>query len=125
MLNLWERVLSTPAWPGPSLWIHGDLHPGNLLVKDGRLSAVIDFGDLAAGDPGTDLAVVWMLVPQSDQSTFRAVVRERFDAFDEGTWDRALGWALALGVAYLAASRDDEAMGRLGRATINAALSES
>ena len=44
VLALWERVVSTPAWSGPPLWIHGDLHPGNLLVSGGRLSAVIDFG---------------------------------------------------------------------------------
>src|SRR5687768_15318644 len=54
VFGLWERVRSTPPWPGPRLWIHGDLHPGNLLVSGGRLSAVIDFGDLAAGDPATD-----------------------------------------------------------------------
>src|SRR5205807_1749351 len=58
VLDLWERVLSTPSWSGPPLWIQGDLHPGNLLVSDGRLSAVLDFGDLAAGDPATDLSVV-------------------------------------------------------------------
>jgi aminoglycoside phosphotransferase (APT) family kinase protein len=124
VLDLWERVLSTPPWPGPPLWIHGDLHPGNLLVSGGRLSAVIDFGDLAAGDPATDLSVVWMLLPPSVRSTFRAAARGEFDSLDDDTWTRARGWALALGLAYLAASRDDEAMGALGRATIDAVLND-
>ena len=125
VLDLWERVLSTPPWSGPPLWIHGDLHPGNLLVRDGRLSAVIDFGDLAAGDPATDLSVIWMLLPPSARSSFRVAARGEFDSLDDDTWMRARGWALALGLAYLAASRDDEAMGALGRATIDAALNDN
>jgi aminoglycoside phosphotransferase (APT) family kinase protein len=124
VLDLWERVVSAPPWAGPPLWIHGDLHPGNLLVSGGTLSAVIDFGDLAAGDPATDLSVIWMLLP-SAQPTVLAAARREFDTIDEDTWMRARGWALALGLAYLASSRDDEAMGALGRATIDAALRET
>jgi aminoglycoside phosphotransferase (APT) family kinase protein len=124
VLDLWERVLSTPPWSGPPLWIHGDLHPGNLVVSDGRLSAVIDFGDLTAGDPATDLSVAWMLFPSpAARSIFRAA-RAGADSLDDSTWMRARGWALALGLAYLAASRDDEAMGTLGRTAIDAALND-
>lgn len=125
VLGLWERVASTPPWSGPRLWIHGDLHPGNLLVSGGRLSAVIDFGDLAAGDPATDLSVSWMLLPPPARSTFRASACGAFDPIDDDTWMRARGWALALGLAYLASSRDDEAMGALGRATIDAVLNDT
>jgi aminoglycoside phosphotransferase (APT) family kinase protein len=125
VLDLWKRVLSALPWPGPPFWIHGDLHPGNLLVSDGRLSAVIDFGDLAAGDPATDLSVVWMLLPPSARSTFRAAARAQFASLDDATWLRARGWAIVLGLAYLAASRDDEAMRRLGLATIGAALDDA
>jgi aminoglycoside phosphotransferase (APT) family kinase protein len=121
-LDLWERALATPAWSGPPLWLHGDLHPGNLLVDGGRLSAVVDFGDLAAGDPATDLSVAWMLVPASLRSTFLASARTDVAPIDEEMVMRARGWALALGLAYLANSRDDEAMGALGRTTIEAAL---
>jgi aminoglycoside phosphotransferase (APT) family kinase protein len=121
VLGLWEHVVSAPSWPGPPMWIHGDLHPGNLLISGGRLSAVIDFGDLTAGDPATDLAVIWML-PPSARSTFLAATRGPCHTTDEDTWRRARGWALALGLAYLASSRDDEAMGALGRATIDVAL---
>ena len=125
VLGLWERVLSTPAWSGPPLWIHGDLHPGNLLVSGGRLSAVIDFGDLAAGDPATDLSVAWMLLPPSARQTFFTSAREESDRLDDYTLMRARGWALALGLAYLANSRDNEAMSALGRATIDNALSDN
>ena len=125
VLGLWERALSTPPWSGPPLWIHGDLHPGNLLVSGGRLSAVIDFGDLAAGDPATDLSVFWMLLPPSARQTFLTSAREEFDPLDDHTLMRARGWALALGLAYLANSRDDEAMSALGRATIDNALSDN
>jgi aminoglycoside phosphotransferase (APT) family kinase protein len=123
VLRLWEHVVSAPSWSGPPVWIHGDLHPGNLLISGGRLSAVIDFGDLTAGDPATDLSVIWML-PPSTRSIFLASTSGHFSATDEDTWIRARGWALALGLAYLTNSRDDEAMSALGRTTIDAALYE-
>ncbi len=117
VLRLWDRVLSTPPWSGPPLWLHGDLHPGNLLVSDGHLSGVIDFGDLTGGDPATDLAVLWMLPP---------AMRWRVEACEgdepEALMVRARGWALALGMAYLAHSRGDVAMATLGQRTITAAL---
>ena len=121
VLNLWEHVLVARSWSGPPTWIHGDLHPGNLLISGGRLSAVIDFGDLAAGDPATDLSVILMLPPPA-RSIFLASGRGQFNATDDDTWTRARGWALAMGLAYLASSRDDEAMGALGRAVIDAVL---
>jgi aminoglycoside phosphotransferase (APT) family kinase protein len=121
VLSLWEHVVSAPAWSGPPIWIHGDLHPGNLLINGGRLSAVIDFGDLAAGDPATDLSVIWMLPPPA-RSIVLPSIRGQFNATDDDTWIRARGWALALGLAYLVGSRDHEAMGALGRTVIDAAL---
>jgi aminoglycoside phosphotransferase (APT) family kinase protein len=122
VLRLWDRALSTPSWSGPLLWIHGDLHPGNLLVAGGRLSAVIDFGDLAAGDPATDLSVMWMLLPSAARSAFWISARGPFDPVNEDTRMRARGWALALGLAWLASSRNDQAMRALGHTAIYAAL---
>jgi aminoglycoside phosphotransferase (APT) family kinase protein len=124
VLEVWERALSAPSWSGPRLWIHGDLHPGNLLISEGRLSAVIDFGDLAAGDPATDLSIMWMFLPPSARSTFLASVPRESDTVDDHTLIRARGWALALGLAYLANSQDDAAMKKLGLATINAVLND-
>ncbi len=113
VLSLWNRALSTAPWPGPALWLHGDLHPGNLLVSDGQLSGLLDFGDLTSGDPATDFALLWML-PTSDPDTFRAPAGADVDALTM----RARGWALALGLAYLTHSRDDAAMAALGERTM-------
>jgi aminoglycoside phosphotransferase (APT) family kinase protein len=119
VLSVWDRALSAPPWPGPPLWLHGDLHPGNLLINDGHLSGVIDFGDLTSGDPATDFAVHWML-PRMMRLNFEVWAGDRPEALRM----RARGWALALGVAYLAHSRDDTAMASLGGRTIRAALDE-
>jgi aminoglycoside phosphotransferase (APT) family kinase protein len=124
VLDLWERVVSTTPWSGPPLWIHGDLHPGNLLVHRGRLSAVIDFGDLASGDPAIDLSVIWTLLPPSERPRLLASARGPSNPIDDDTRTRARGWALALGLAYLANSAEGQAMGALGFATINAVLND-
>jgi aminoglycoside phosphotransferase (APT) family kinase protein len=124
VLRLWERAVSTPLWSEPPLWIHGDLHPGNLLVADGRLSAVIDFGDLAAGDPATDLSVMWMLLPSTARSAFLCSARGRYNPLDNHTLMRARGWAVALGLSWLASSRNDEVMRAIGRTAIDAALND-
>lgn len=115
-LGLWRDLVDTPGWPGPPLWIHGDVHPLNLIVHGGRLSAVIDFGDVAAGDPASDLAVAWMLFPADHRPTFR-----RASGADAGTWTRARGWALALGVAM---ANGDDRVAAIGRRTLNAALAD-
>jgi aminoglycoside phosphotransferase (APT) family kinase protein len=124
VVRLWDRALSTPQWSGPLLWIHGDLHPGNLLVMRGRLSAVIDFGDLAAGDPATDLAVMWMLLPLEVRPAFLSSVRGLFNSCDEHTQIRARAWALALGLSWLCSSGNDEAMRAMACGAIDAALHE-
>jgi aminoglycoside phosphotransferase (APT) family kinase protein len=104
------------------LWIHGDLHPGNLLIQDGRLSAVIDFGDMTSGDPAIDLSAGWGLFPSRLRSAFRRAARETSDAIDDHTWMRARGWALTMGIAYLANSKDDAAFSAVGLRYIETAL---
>jgi aminoglycoside phosphotransferase (APT) family kinase protein len=124
VLDAWHELAGVPPWPGPPLWIHGDLHPGNLLVRGGRLAAVIDFGDLAAGDPATDLAIAWMLLPDRARPIFRAAAAGPERSIDDDTWARARGWALALGLVFLASSADRPAMGVIGQTTIDAVLAE-
>ena len=119
----WRSALVAPEWPGPSLWLHGDLHPRNLVVNNGRLTAVIDFGDLTAGDPAVDLAVAWML-PEHARASFRRTVNRMTDWLDDGVWQRARGWALSFSVAYLANSLDNPRMGSIGHRTIAAVLAD-
>jgi aminoglycoside phosphotransferase (APT) family kinase protein len=120
VLAQWDLCLATPYWSGPPVWIHGDMHPGNVLVDGGRVAAVIDFGDITAGDPASDLALAWMFFGPQARRHFRAFV----GAVDDDTWTRARGWALCLAIVFIANSADDHAMARIGDATLGAALAE-
>ena len=100
MLTRWNECLVTPQWAKPPRWLHGDLHPANLLVHGGRIAAVVDFGDISGGDPANDLSVAWMMLPANVRSVFRAAV----GAVDDDTWERARGWALFLAVTFVASS---------------------
>jgi len=70
VLRGWDAALATPGLRRPAGVLHGDLHPANILVDDGQVSGVIDFGDITAGDPATDLAVAWMLLPPGCHAGF-------------------------------------------------------
>ena len=93
---VWDATLRTPNWDGPPVWFHGDLHSGNLLFVAGRLSAVIDFGLLAVGDPALDVVAAWLLFAAEARSVFRTAL-----AVDDATWLRARGRALSFGVGVL------------------------
>jgi aminoglycoside phosphotransferase (APT) family kinase protein len=93
-------------------------------MNDGQLAAVIDFGDLTAGNPAVDLAVAWMLWPETLRSVFRVAVDRAACRVDDAAWRRARGSALSLGVAYLANSFDTPLMGSIGRRTIAAVLAD-
>jgi aminoglycoside phosphotransferase (APT) family kinase protein len=124
VIDRWERLRSAAPWRGSPLWIHGDLHPRNLLVCDGRLAGVLDFGDLAAGDPATDLSVAWMLLQEPARSTFRDLTCGAGGWLDGDTWTRARGWALVLGVAYLSHADADDRFAPLATATMEEVLQE-
>lgn len=109
LLDLWEALSAAPPWTGPPLWLHGDLHPANLLTDGGELAAVLDFGDLTAGDPATDLAAAWMVFDADARAVFRAQVEA-----DDATWTRARAWALVMGTAVAAHSDDNPRMAALG-----------
>ncbi|MFF1716690.1 aminoglycoside phosphotransferase family protein [Streptomyces sp. NPDC058268] len=87
---VWDAAVAAPAWDGPPVWVHGDLATGNLLAVDGRLSAVIDFGTLAVGDPAVDLLPAWLFLPDEARDAFREAVD-----VDDATWARGRGLALA------------------------------
>ena len=124
VLAAWEAALAAPAWAGPPVWLHGDLHPGNILVHQGRLSGVIDFGDVTAGDPATDLAVAWMLLPAEHHEAFRAAyaAASQHGAPGGSLWDRARGWALVLGLVFVAHSADSPELAAVGERTLRAVL---
>ncbi|MFD6329544.1 aminoglycoside phosphotransferase family protein [Streptomyces niveus] len=88
---VWEDAVAAPGWTGPALWLHGDLHPANVLTADGTLCGVIDFGDLFAGDPACDLAAAWILLPDGAADRFHRAYRPAPDA---ATLRRARGWAV-------------------------------
>ena len=86
----WKAALRAPAWQRPPVWIHGDLDARNLLVVEGRLSAVIDFGCLGVGDPAYDVMVAWKVLSAGTRDAFRSAL-----AIDEATWARSHGLALS------------------------------
>ncbi len=94
---LWDEALAAPVWDRAPVWHHGDLDVRNLLVTDGRLSGVIDFGCLGAGDPACDVAVAWKVVPAAERDAFRRAL-----GVDDATWLRARGWVLSQAVGALA-----------------------
>lgn len=102
----WEKAVAASAWQGAPVWLHGDLHPANVVVQDGTLGGVIDWSEMYAGDPANDLSAAWILLPAGAASRF-------FDAYeraDEATIARARGWAVLRALVLISIGRN----GRLG-----------
>jgi aminoglycoside phosphotransferase (APT) family kinase protein len=95
VLEIWERVMDTPAWPAAPVWIHADLQGGNLITRDGRLAAVIDFAP-NTGDPAVDLLPAWNLFSGEARAAFREAL-----GVDDATWERGRGWALSVALVAL------------------------
>lgn len=113
LTRVWRRALAAEA-PGPPVWIHGDLHARNLLVAPGGgLAAVLDWGDLGAGDPAVDLSVMWTVLEPADHGTFCA----GYGPVDGPLLARARGWALVFGVVFAGLAGDPGAVA-LGRRTL-------
>jgi len=87
--DAWQRALEAPAWQGAPVWIHADLLRPNVLVHGGRLCAVIDFGGVGIGDPAADVIAAWSVFSQTGRGVFRGALD-----VDDGTWNRARGFAL-------------------------------
>jgi aminoglycoside phosphotransferase (APT) family kinase protein len=118
--DAWAAALAAPRWDGRRVPIHADLLPPNLLVADGRLTGVLDWGAAGAGDPANDLVPAWSCLRGPD----RAAYRERLGA-DDGTWARA--WGLALAQAVLAIpyyDRSNPGFAALCRATLTEVLAD-
>ncbi len=108
--RVWDAALET-RWDAPAVWVHGDVAPSNLLVGNGRISAVIDFGGCAVGDPACDLTMAWTTFAGKSRDVFRARI-----GLDDGTWARAAGWVLWKALVTLLDGRlgGEAARGRFG-----------
>ncbi|GAA1935360.1 phosphotransferase [Kitasatospora viridis] len=125
---VWADAVAAPAWQGPPVWVHGDLHPANVVVADGTLAGVVDFGALCAGDPAWDLAAAWVLLPAGAAARFFAAYPE----VDEATVRRARGLAALKSLFLMLMGQNGDrglpggkpAWGPLGRAALDRLLSE-
>jgi aminoglycoside phosphotransferase (APT) family kinase protein len=116
----WEQVLALPQWEGTPGWLHGDLMPGNLLTRHGRLTGVIDFGIVGIGDPACDLIPAWYLFSGDTRELFRAATD-----VDDATWARGRGWALCLGLGSEHYYRNkNPALAAVGRRAMFEALAD-
>jgi aminoglycoside phosphotransferase (APT) family kinase protein len=108
------------TWQGPPVWVHGDVAAGNLLIRDGRLAAVIDFGSSGVGDPACDVTIAWTLLSGKSREMFRNAL-----PLDEATWARGRGWALWKALITYVGNRDaDRAVAAAARRVIDDVLAE-
>ena len=125
---VWGDAAAAPAWEGPPVWVHGDLHPANVVVADGTLAGVVDFGDLFAGDPALDLAAAWVLLPAGAAARFFAA----YAGADEATVRRARGLAALKSLFLMLMGQNGDrglpggkpAWGPAGRAALDRVLDE-
>ncbi|MER7416628.1 aminoglycoside phosphotransferase family protein [Micromonospora peucetia] len=118
LARIWAECRDAPAHGGPDVWIHADLMPGNLLVRDGRLSAVIDLETACLGDPAVDLMPAWNLLPPDARESYRRAL-----GADDATWARGRGWAVVQAIGALSYYVDtNPVMADTARRTLDAVL---
>ncbi|WP_336708015.1 phosphotransferase [Oerskovia sp. USHLN155] len=125
---VWDDAVAAAAWQGPPVWVHGDLHPANVVVSDGTLAGVVDFGELFAGDPAWDLAAAWVLLPAGSAERFFAT----YAIADEETIRRSRGLAALKSLFLMLMGQNGDrglpggkpGWGPAGRAALDRVLSE-
>ncbi|MEU6852705.1 aminoglycoside phosphotransferase family protein [Actinacidiphila alni] len=126
---VWDDAVAAPAWQGPPVWVHGDLHPANVVVADGTLAGVLDFGDLCAGDPAWDLAAAWVLLPAGAAAGFF----DNYAQAEPATIRRARGLAVMKSLFLMLMGENGErglpggkpSWGPAGRAALDRVLADS
>ena len=101
LLHIWEQALDVHPWTAPPVWIHGDIHAANIVMRNGHIAGIIDFGLMGVGDPACDLAPAWSFLPSHARDTFRAAAD-----VDDKTWQRGKGWGFYIGVIALSYYRN-------------------
>jgi aminoglycoside phosphotransferase (APT) family kinase protein len=121
VLAAWEESLAAPSWDSAPVWLHADIHEGNLLVRHGRVSAVLDWGGLGAGDPAVELNAAWGFLPPDVAPVYRAAM-----GLDDAAWLRGRGWALVPSISGLVYYEETAPrLARLGRATVDRVLADA
>lgn len=124
LLARWEAWSQAPEFDGVDVWVHGDLHPHNIIVHpDHTLAGIVDWGDLTAGDPATDLATAWLTFDENGRRLFV----DRIDdggLMDASTWQRAKAWALYLGLILQTMSDDMPELAGIGEHALAQVLAE-
>lgn len=126
---VWDDAAAAPPWDGPRVWVHGDLHPANVVVADGTLAGVVDFGALFAGDPAVDLATAWTLLPAGVAERFHTAYGE----IEEATIRRARGLAVLKSLFLMLMGQNGDrglpggkpAWGPAGRAALDRVLGQA
>jgi len=117
--RIFEELMAIEQWQEPPVWLHGDLHALNIIVHQGEINAVIDWGDLCSGDPATDLGSAWYLFHKKDRE-----IMKRHLSYDENTWLRGKGWALSYALVCLAYSNDNPKVHKMGSRLLDAVLED-
>jgi aminoglycoside phosphotransferase (APT) family kinase protein len=123
VLRRFDELSAGPGFGEAPVWLHGDPHPANVLVHDGRLRALIDWGDVTSGDPASDLATAWLTFDAAGRAVFRARIQSE-RPWDDATWRRAQAWAVHLSVVLAMHPDEYPHLAEIGRHGLAQALAD-